>query len=138
MKALTLTQPHATLVAIGAKKIETRCWFTHYQGPLAIHAAKGLAHMSEADLQAYFTMEPFASSLKRGGYHKAEDLPRAAVIAIGTLLWCEEINPRNTPKNPEFSFGDYTPGRYAWFLSKMQKVEPVRAKGLQGLWEFRI
>ncbi|MFL5577327.1 MAG: ASCH domain-containing protein [Gemmatimonadaceae bacterium] len=41
MKALTLTQPWATLVAIGAKTIETRSWPTHYRGEVAIHAAKG-------------------------------------------------------------------------------------------------
>ena len=41
MKVLTLTQPWATLVAIGAKRIETRSWSTKYRGPLAIHAAKG-------------------------------------------------------------------------------------------------
>jgi hypothetical protein len=40
MKALTLTQPWATLVAIGAKRIETRSWSTKYRGPLAIHAAR--------------------------------------------------------------------------------------------------
>ena len=42
MKVLTLTQPWATLVAIGAKHIETRSWATSYRGPLAIHAGKGL------------------------------------------------------------------------------------------------
>ena len=41
MKALTLTQPWASLVAIGAKRIETRSWSTPYRGLLAIHAAKG-------------------------------------------------------------------------------------------------
>lgn len=41
MKALSLTQPWATLVAIGAKKIETRSWSTSYRGPVAIHASKG-------------------------------------------------------------------------------------------------
>ena len=40
MKALTLYQPWATLIAIGAKKIETRSWGTNYRGPLAIHAGK--------------------------------------------------------------------------------------------------
>ncbi len=39
MKALTVWQPWATLVAIGAKRIETRSWSTSYRGPLAIHAA---------------------------------------------------------------------------------------------------
>lgn len=39
MKALTLWQPWASLVARGEKTIETRSWPTDYRGPLAIHAA---------------------------------------------------------------------------------------------------
>lgn len=39
MKALTLHEPWATLVALGVKTIETRSWSTAYRGPLAIHAA---------------------------------------------------------------------------------------------------
>ena len=42
MKALSLTQPWATLVVIGAKRIETRFWHTSYVGPLLIHAAKAI------------------------------------------------------------------------------------------------
>ena len=38
MKALTLYQPWASLVALGVKTIETRSWSTPYRGPLAIHA----------------------------------------------------------------------------------------------------
>lgn len=38
MKALTLHQPWASLVALGVKTIETRSWGTSYRGPLAIHA----------------------------------------------------------------------------------------------------
>lgn len=41
LKALTLTQPWASLVAIGAKEIETRSWTTRHRGWLAIHAAAG-------------------------------------------------------------------------------------------------
>jgi hypothetical protein len=39
MKALTLHQPWASLIAEGVKTIETRSWSTKYRGPLAIHAA---------------------------------------------------------------------------------------------------
>ncbi len=28
----------------------------------------------------------------------------------------QPIHPRNVPQEPEYSFGDYTSGRYAWFL----------------------
>lgn len=41
MKALTLTQPWATLVAIGAKCIETRGWSTDYRGPGTVAAVGG-------------------------------------------------------------------------------------------------
>ena len=34
MKALTLTQPWATLAAIREKRLETRGWRTSYRGPL--------------------------------------------------------------------------------------------------------
>ena len=40
MKALTLHQPRASLVALGVKTIETRGWSTTYRGPLLIHAGK--------------------------------------------------------------------------------------------------
>ena len=39
MKALTVWQPWASLIALGVKTIETRSWHTSYRGPLAIHAA---------------------------------------------------------------------------------------------------
>ncbi len=38
MKALSLWQPWASLIALGVKTIETRSWATNYRGPLAIHA----------------------------------------------------------------------------------------------------
>lgn len=39
MKAITIWQPWASLIACGAKKYETRGWPTKYRGPIAIHAA---------------------------------------------------------------------------------------------------
>ncbi len=40
MKALSLHQPWASLIAEGVKTIETRSWATKYRGPLGIHASK--------------------------------------------------------------------------------------------------
>lgn len=39
VRALTLWQPWASLVALGLKRIETRSWSTPYRGRLLIHAA---------------------------------------------------------------------------------------------------
>jgi hypothetical protein len=42
MKFLTIRQPWASLIAVGAKQIETRPFSTTYRGPLAIHAGKAI------------------------------------------------------------------------------------------------
>ena len=39
MKAITIWQPWASLIACGVKKYETRSWATKYRGPIAIHSA---------------------------------------------------------------------------------------------------
>lgn len=41
MKAITLTEPWASLFALGCKTIETRDWATRERGWFAIHSAKG-------------------------------------------------------------------------------------------------
>ena len=42
MKALTIIQPWATLIASGHKMNETRSWKTNYRGEVLIHAGKNL------------------------------------------------------------------------------------------------
>lgn len=46
MKALTLWQPWASLVALGIKTIETRSWGTRYRGPLVIHAGAAVPNVA--------------------------------------------------------------------------------------------
>jgi len=40
MKAISIRQPWAGLIALGIKDIEIRSWNTNYRGPILIHAAK--------------------------------------------------------------------------------------------------
>jgi hypothetical protein len=149
MKALTLTQPYATLIAIGAKRIETRSWSTRYRGPLAIHAGKGLGPVGgERGLVALCQNDVFAQALK--GYA----LPRGVIVANCTLVdvvpvedvLCRvQIRPHDydtgyhqwSVDGSERAFGDYTPGRYAWLLANVRPVNPpIPATGRQGLWEW--
>jgi hypothetical protein len=149
MKALTLTQPYATLVAIGAKRIETRSWSTRYRGPLAIHAGKGLGPVGgERGLVALCQNGVFAQALK------GRTLPRGVIVANCTLVdvvpvedvLCRvQIRPRDydtgyylwSVDDSERAFGDYTPGRYAWLLADVRPVDPpIPATGRQGLWEW--
>ena len=65
MKALSLTQPWAQLIAIHAKKVETRSWPTSFSGVLAIHAAKGLGPVGgKRGLRELCATEPFYSALR--------------------------------------------------------------------------
>ena len=128
VKAITLTQPWASLVALGHKRVETRSWSTTYRGPLAIHAAKGFPRWAKA----------FASEEWALGRLRDPRIPRAAVVAI-----CRLADVRRTEDvSPELSglerhLGDYTPGRFAWFLEDIEPLaEPVPARGAQGLWEW--
>ncbi len=127
MKALTLRQPWAALVARGAKRIETRSWKTAYRGPLAIHASTSMTVAEKRLLHR----EPFAREMGNCS------LPLGTVIAIVELVEVEEITADNVPDEPERSFGDYTPGRYAWRLTNVRQLtRPIPAKGALGLWEW--
>jgi hypothetical protein len=140
MKALSLTQPWATLVALGAKRIETRSWCTSYRGPLAIHASKRMPKAASS----LCWEAPFRSVLETGGYTAGSvaatnpfGLPLGAVIAVAILADVQCITSENWPAEPEYVFGDYTAGRFAWILGHVQRLsEPIPVKGRLGLWEW--
>lgn len=68
MKGLSLTPPWGTLIALGAKTIETRSWPTRYRGRLAIHQTTGLGDLGgEADLTALCSRDPFRAALMAPG-----------------------------------------------------------------------
>lgn len=154
MKALTLTQPWASLVASGAKKIETRGWATSYRGPLAIHAAKTLNRETypdgDHDFVALCNTEPFRSALVDAGWaHAVFDdlvptpmaLPRAAIVAVVVVDRCTEMTEKGIAElahlHPrEHAFGFYEPGRYAWVLRDLHTLPaPVECRGGQKLWD---
>lgn len=156
MKALTLTQPWATLVAIGAKRIETRSWQTAYRGPLAIHAAKGFPKWARdtcTDENFWEVLMAPHLDWERTWLNIPKSLlPLGCVIATCQLIACkfitsamspgtpEEMALRSSitpPPEPERSFGDYETGRYAWILEDVQMLQkPIPAKGALSLWEW--
>jgi hypothetical protein len=156
MKALTLTQPWASLVAIGAKRIETRSWATNYRGPLAIHAAKGFPKWARD-----FTLEPVCYETMRTLGYKTRGwfpaYPVGAVIATCKLVDCVEMRELRygldgqpvgiigkytdmlAERTNEREFGDYSYGRYAWILGGVECFEhPIPATGHLGLWEWAL
>lgn len=134
-KALSLTQPWATLVAIGAKRIETRSWSTNYRGPLAIHAAKGFPKWARETTY----QRPFSSVMLQHDL-RLVDLPLGAILATCTLADCVPTESiRGSLSENEVAFGDYSDGRWAWVLENVQVLpEPVPAKGSLGLWNWTL
>ncbi|ALS27177.1 PUA-like domain-containing protein [Paenibacillus sp. 32O-W] len=145
MKAITIHQPWATLIALGEKRFETRGWKTNYRGPIAIHASKQLLYD--------YRLPKLSGRLWELGLRKEEDFPLGCVIAIADLVECwpvrahigKEVHlffPRSgrsrflDKEGTEVAFGDFTPGRYAWELANVQCIEPVPVKGQQGLWNW--
>lgn len=165
MKALTLIEPWAALIAHGLKSYETRSWQTGYRGLIAIHAGK-------TKDEAY--IESLLVALANGEIdtrvaNAIRDMHCGEVVALAWLADCrptreikpdwswgeqgpEERNPRWTmpmadgsiPDPPPISemerwAGDFGRGRYAWELQLIKGVRnfnSVPCRGMPGL--FRI
>lgn len=146
MKALTLYQPDASLVAIGAKRLETRAWQTSYRGALAIHASK----FSSPERQyLIYSVEPFHTTLIEGGVissgqHKADqkDVPYGAIIAVCELVGIVSVRDvltqpdRYITTEHEIWFGHFQyPHYFAWQLEQVRMLPvPISIQGRQGLW----
>lgn len=137
MKALSLKQPWASLIEIGAKCIETRGWRTSYVGPIAIHASQRL---HGDDVEYALEHEAILLALRAGGYWSLYDLPLGSVVAVGCLAGVERTETARRGRfvtEAELAFGDFSPGRYAWHLRDVVALpEPIPARGQLGLWEW--
>lgn len=131
MKALTIHQPWAELIARGAKRVENRTWQTHYRGPLAIHAGKQLAKGEE---QRAKSLSP-------------QPLALGAIIAVAELVACLYVDElRQKPGTFFAEFGElhafkwlmddpFAEGPWCWVLANVRRLpEPIPCAGKQGLW----
>lgn len=129
--ALSLWQPWATLMAVGAKGVETRSWPTSYRGWVAIHATA--TARVEGNL-AFWEPEVFGV-LSRHGYRRPIDLPYGAILALGQLCRVFPTESFTGISEQERAFGNYQPGRRGWVFSDIIRLpEPIPCKGARGLW----
>ena len=131
-RAISLLQPWATLVVVGAKCVETRPWRTTSRGLLGVHASKGFSRQQAA----LCLSEPFCSVLAAAGFGGPGDLPLGALLGSVSVTDCV---PTDTPSleaisDQERAFGDYSPGRWAWLLEGACEWEEVPCKGALSLW----
>jgi hypothetical protein len=133
MKALSLWQPWATLVIIGAKQWETRPRNMLYRGPLAIHAAKFM----HPEFEPMCASWPFKEIFDARGFSYAT-LPRGVILGTTRVVDCRPtIDVAHEIELIERAFGDYRPGRFAIELADtVAFTYPIPARGMQGLWDW--
>ena len=109
VKALTVRQPFASLIASGAKTVEVRSRRTHYRGPLVIHAACRLHDLAGPD---------------------DAELPRGVLLCVVELVDCVPF----TPALASAACVPWVADAWAWVLRGPQAVPPRRVRGSLGLW----
>lgn len=126
MKAITIKQPWATLIAEGYKEYEFRTWKTKYRGEIYIHAGKGIDKAA---------MERFKDLNLHYEY--------GCIIAKAQIADCLEVNEnfRKQAKNEnELVYyniiKDHSWQGYAFKLEKVKKIKPIKAIGKLSLWEY--
>lgn len=144
MKVLSIMQPWASLIVMGAKQIETRSWMTTYRGPLLIHANASPRHAKQL----------CNFPLYKKYFRHWTDLPYGYIIGEVTLANSEPVEDikdllrknanklfGNYIKDPamELALGDYKDGRYGWILSDPQQFQTlIETKGQTRIWDFEM
>jgi hypothetical protein len=150
VKTITLWQPWASLVAIGVKRFETRHWSPpdSYTGEcIAIRAAaRPVPRDALGDLY-----DPCVDAFGLYDWHLR--IPRGVVVCTAVLAGAYRVGgsspltfsldlrlPRSAdlPTLAVDAWGDFSPGRWLWLLTEVEKLNPlIAARGAQGFWEWR-
>lgn len=147
MKAISLWQPWASLMAIGVKRNETRPRAFSNHNDLAICAAKlywrnGVPEYAITALNSLY-MNRAKLGTKFEAMNSVKDvydaLPFGAVVCVVTQNGCVATNDDNgddrslTPV--ELQLGDYSPGRFYYPTSNCRPLRvPVAVIGSQGIF----
>lgn len=136
MKALTLDNPWALLMALNLKRIETRGWLTRYRGELAIHAGK------RCDDDAFGRFARRISEVT-GIDELLPSIAGGYILCVVNLFDCKAsigLTPARLTTlgfNPgdEFKFGNLSASRYGWLTKDVRRLStPVPCRGRQRIW----
>ena len=139
MKAVSLHQPWASAIAIGAKHFETRSWPIRYRGPIAICAAKTPLHArSEERSRPALWANVFRTMSVAPGWLTGS-LPFGAVVAVAEVVECYRVADLGFSKLSalELALGDFSGIRYGWLLENIVALpQPVPCRGFQSIFEL--
>jgi hypothetical protein len=129
MRVLTIRQPYAWAVAVGAKPIENRSWDTAWRGPLAIHAGQRFERNALA-------AEPMAGAIREwADAGTVRGVPPwqqgGQVIAVADLVdVCSAARTGRACRCGRWALPDLL----HWHLEDVVQIRPIPAKGKLGLW----
>lgn len=122
-----MVQPWAQLLADGRKEYETRSWApsAYVLKPGALLAITASARMQPVDRDC----------AEAAGYD-ASTLPLGCLVAVVRYLGAFRTEALDVSAE-ENSYGDFTPGRWAWRVELVRKAMVYqRCRGRLGLWEY--
>src|SRR5690349_914787 len=133
MRAISLWQPYATLIADGFKQYETRDWQPSADkigGVLAIHAAQ---RWTKVEKQAVNSLVLRFPVLNR---YAVEKLPLGAIVcAVRLVAVYRTEDIRERLNDVERAVGNYGNNRFAWKLQLLKVPDaPIKASGAQAFW----
>ena len=112
MKAISIKNPWASLIADGIKTIETRRWRTNYRGDILVCVSRKI------DKEPQFN--------KRYTNNGTEGM----AICVATIDDCRPMIDTDTGA----AMIDNAPGLYAWTLSNIRKITPFPVRGQLGIF----
>jgi hypothetical protein len=128
LKALSIRQPWAWLIANGHKHIENRTWRTSYRGPILIHASQGMTRQEYEDA-FQFVMDVGGIELARR-LPRIKELERGGVVGFAELRACIEPSMRTSPWHID--------GCYGFALFNCRPLSFVPCKGALGIFGIPV
>jgi hypothetical protein len=130
IKALSLKQPYAWLIANGYLLVDDRTWGTQYRGPILIHASKGLYEVYYDYLKANTNIPlPSKDKLEFGG-----------VVGIANLVLCCQPGdvPKGISREQRVHFGGVHEEYFGFLFEQARPLPLLPCRGKLGIFDIDL
>jgi hypothetical protein len=123
VKALSIRQPWAFAILIGAKPVENRAWTTHFRGRVLIHASKREEHDDVTDV-----LEGIADVLHTSYDSILAEYERQK--GLGCIVGAVTITDCVTEMD-----SSWFSGPYGFMMADPKPCQPIPCKGALGFFD---
>ncbi|TDE53772.1 ASCH domain-containing protein [Flavobacterium sp. GT3P67] len=136
MKALSIKQPYASLIAHGIKDIENRTWQTHFRGRIFIHASakKVIVDFTTGQTAMIYGTDLFPDT---GHNFAHEKFPTSAIIGEVDIIDCVQDHPSIWAEKHNDIMGEFIHKPiWNWVLANAVLYEKpiLKVKGKLSFW----